>query len=312
MIRKSRALTRLILYIAVIFLPAFAWAASPPCGPPAEAYPTTLYQLSYTPLYQFDTDLDSGGSFDVQRHLLRIGASRALNRSWTLGVGLSFDYEHWNFSGIDGLAGADLWDDIYRPGISLPLFYSTANRWRFGIIPSFDMAAASGADTGESLSYGAVLSAARSIRPGLMIGVGVGLFERLDQGEVFPYVVIDWKISDRLRLSNPFQAGPVGPAGLELSYRTADAWELGLGGAYRSYRFRLDDSSAVEEGIAEVDFWAPFARMGRKLGEQIWLDLNGGVLLNGNITIEDKDSDKLGDSDYDPTPFVGLTLRGRF
>ena len=79
-----------------------------------------------------------------------------------------------------------------------------------------DFAGASGAETGESLSYGAVLSAAYAFGPDLMVGLGAGVFERLDQSEVFPYVVIDWKINDRLRLTNPFRAGPVGPAGLEL------------------------------------------------------------------------------------------------
>ena len=298
----------LILFLCTL-VPAQVCAGS---SPPTQAPAATRYQISYTPLYQFDSDLDSGGSFDVQRHLLRLGASRSVNGNWSVGLGLKFDYEHWRFSGIDALAGAGLWEDVYRPGISLPLFYSTADRWRFGIVPAFEMAAVSGADSGESLSYGAVLSAARSLRPGLMIGVGVGLFERLDQGEVFPYLVIDWKISDRLRLSNPFQAGPVGPAGLELSYLPTGQWELGLGGAYRSYRFRLDDSRTIDDGIAEVEFWAPFARLGWKLGSRTSVDLNGGVLLSGKLTIEDKNSDKLGDSDYDPAPFIGLTLRGRF
>jgi hypothetical protein len=145
-----------------------------------------------------------------------------------------------------------------------------------------------------------------------MIGVGAGIFERLDQGEIFPYLVIDWRINDRWRISNPFQAGPVGPAGLELRYQPRDYWELAAGGAYRSYRFRLDDKSTVTNGIGDVDFWAPFLRVGRKLGKQFWIDINAGAMLNGTITIEDEDGDKLDGTDYDPAPFLGLTLRGRF
>jgi hypothetical protein len=147
----------------------------------------TGYRFSYTPIYQFETDLDSGGSFDVQRHFLRFDISRFIDRHWTVGLGLSFDYERWNFSDIAGLAGVDLWDEIFRPGISLPVFYSTGDKWRFGVIPSIDFAGASGAETSESLSYGAVLSAAYAVGPNLMLGLGTGIFERLDQSEVFPF-----------------------------------------------------------------------------------------------------------------------------
>jgi hypothetical protein len=146
----------------------------------------------------------------------------------------------------------------------------------------------------------------------LMVGAGTGIFERLDQSEVFPYLVIDWKIDDRLRLTNPFRAGPVGPAGLELVYTPDDTLEMGVGGAYRSYRFRLDDSSAVADGIGEVDFWAPFLRVGWRLGNHYRLDINGGALVGGSIAIEDENGNDLGDTGYDTAPFIGVTLKGRF
>jgi hypothetical protein len=104
----------------------------------------------------------------------------------------------------------------------------------------------------------------------------------------------------------------VGPAGLELVFAPNKNWEMGMGGAYRSYRFRLDDSSAVADGIGEVDFWAPFLRVGRRLGERYRLDINGGALVGGSIAIEDQNGNKLGDTDYDTAPFIGVTLKGQF
>jgi len=272
----------------------------------------TSSRFSYTPIYQFETDLDSGGKFDVQRHFLRFDISRFIDRHWAVGLGLSFDYERWDFSDIAGLAGVDLWDEIFRPGISVPVFYSTGNKWRFGIIPSINFSGASGAEASESLSYGAVLSTTYAVRPNLMLGLGIGIFERLEESDVFPFVVIDWKINEQLRLTNPFRAGPVGPAGLELIYTPNGNWEMGVGGAYRSYRFRLDDSSVVADGIGEVDFWAPFLRVGWRLGEHYRLDINGGALVGGSITIEDENGNELGDTDYDTAPFIGVTINGRF
>ena len=274
--------------------------------------PQTSYSFSYTPLYQFETDLDGGGQFDVQRHFLRFDVNHFVSPHWMVGLGLSFDYERWNFSGIDGLAGIDLWDEIVRPGINMPIIYSTDNQWRLMIIPSLEFAGATGAETGESLSYGTVLAAMHSFRPNLMIGLGAGIFERLDELEVFPYLAIDWQINEQFKLSNPFQAGPAGPAGLELVFTPTDSWEMGVGSAYRSYRFRLDDSSAVADGIGEVEFWAAFLRLGLKLGETYRLDLNGGALFEGKIAIDDKDGNDLGETDYDTAPFVGVTIKGQF
>ena len=308
--RLTSSALALSLVFAAMVLPGHADAQSTDSGERDRA--KTSYRFSYTPIYQFETDLDSGGKFDVQRHFLRFGISRSIDRHWTVGIGLSFDYERWDFSDIAGLAGVDLWDEIFRPGISVPIFYSTGDKWRFGIIPSIEVAGASGAEIDESISYGAVLSAAYEVRPNLMLGLGIGIFERLEESDVFPFMVIDWKINDRLRLTNPFRAGPVGPAGLELIYTPNGNWEMGVGGAYRSYRFRLDDSTAVADGIGEVDFWAPFLRVGWRLGEHYRLDINGGALMGGSITIEDENGNELGETDYDTAPFIGLTIKGQF
>ncbi|MBC2711901.1 MAG: hypothetical protein HGJ94_13205 [Desulfosarcina sp.] len=308
--RLIPAVLALLLVLAAMAMPGHADVQSTESAERGGS--KTMVRLSYTPLYQFETDLDSGGKFDVQRHFLRFDVSRFIDPNWMVGVGVSFDYERWNFSDIAGLAGVDLWDGIFRPGISIPVFYSTDNNWRFGIIPSIDFAGATGAETSESISYGAVVSAAYTFGSNLMLGLGTGIFERLDQTEAFPFVVIDWKINDRMRLVNPFPAGPVGPAGLELVYTPGDTVEIGIGGAYRSYRFRLDDSSVVADGIGQVDFWASFVRVGWRLGKHYQFDINGGALFGGSITIEDENANELGETDYDTAPFIGMTFKGRF
>ena len=128
----------------------------------------------------------------------------------------------------------------------------------------------------------------------------------------FPFIVINWKINEQLRLSNPFRAGPAGPAGLELIYSPQRNWELGVGGAYRSYRFRLDDTSAVPNGIGENEFLAGFLRVQRKLGSKWSLDLATGALFAGELTIENSDGNGRGEDKYDTAPFVALTLEGKF
>ena len=312
MITRIKTAFRFIALWIFVLTTATAQAAEPSTDAGKNRPSGIRYTVSYTPLYQAKADLDGGGSFDVQRHFLRFGAVRRVNRQWMAGLGLRFDYERWDFSEVSALAGADLWDEIFRPGISLPVFYTPGNDWRFGFIPAVEWAGASGAEAGESLSYGAAAMAIYTIGPDLKLGLGTGVFERLDQTEAYLFPVIDWQISKQLQLTNPFEAGPVGPAGLELIYNLNDRWTIGAGGAWRSYRFRLDDSSTVPDGIGQVDFWAPFARVGCKLGKRFRLDLNGGATLDGKIIIEDRNARQLGETGYDTAPFVGLTLKGQF
>ena len=314
MFQKYFLTTSILFFFVILFAQSSCFAGSPPAKATGQENtgPQNNYRFSYTPIYQFETDLDSGGQFDVQRHFLRFDMSRSIDTHWTVGLGLSFDYEVWNFSNIAELHSVDLWDEIIRPGMSIPIFYAPSRNWRFGLIPSINYAGASGADPSESLSYGTVVSGAYAFGPRLMLGLGAGIFERLDQFEMFPYVVINWKISEQFRLTNPFPAGPVGPAGMELVYSPVSSVEMGIGGAYRSYRFRLDDSSTVADGIGDMSFWAPFLRVGWKLSGAYRVDINTGLLMDGSITIEDADGHELGETDFDAAPFVGVTLKGRF
>jgi len=314
MFQKHLLKTSILFSIFLLTTQISSFAGSPPPEATQEENVESKnnYRLSYTPIYQFETDLDNGGQFDVQRHFLRFDASRSIDSNWTVGLGLSFDYEIWDFSNIAGLYSVDLWEEIIRPGISIPVFYAPSQNWHFGLIPSIGFASASGAEISESLSYGAVLSGAYVFSRHLMLGIGAGIFERLDQFEMFPYVVINWQINEQFRLTNPFPAGPVGPAGVELVYAPVSSLEVGIGGAYRSYRFRLDDSSMVADGIADMTFWAPFLRVGWKLDEDYRFDVNTGLLMDGSLTIEDADGHELGETDFDAAPFVGVTLKGKF
>jgi hypothetical protein len=286
--------------------------AQSPDSEKAMGPPGTICEYSYTPVYQFETDMDDRGRFDVQRHFLRFNITRPISPQWIIGLGLSLDYERWNFSDIGELTGVELWDEIVRPGISASIIYNTDNGWRLMFIPSLGSAGATGAKISESLSYGTVLAAMHSFRPNLMIGFGAAVSRSLDEWAVSPYLAIDWTINDWFKMGNPFQAGLAGPAGLALTFTPTDDWEISAGGAYRSYRFRLDDSAIVTDGIGDVDSYVAFLRIGRKLGKHYRMDVNAGALFNGSITINDEDFNELGKTDYDTAPFVGFTIKGDF
>jgi hypothetical protein len=270
------------------------------------------FSFSYTPVYQFETDLDSGGSFDVSRHYLNFDVIRPFGQNLRLGLGLNYEFEKWNFNNMTNVVGATPWGSIHRPGISLPIFYTFSDNWILGFSPSVEYSGESGAKFSESLNYGGILSLSHPFSRNLYLGLGFGLFSRLEKTTIFPFIVIDWKISEQFRITNPFRAGPAGPAGLEFVYSPAENWELAIGGAYRFYRFRLDDKSAVPNGIGDNKFVVAFLRAQRKLGANFSIDLAGGALFAGKLSIENSTGDKLGSDNYDPSPFLALTLAGKF
>ena len=129
---------------------------------------------------------------------------------------------------------------------------------------------------------------------------------------MFPFVAVDWRFNEKWRLSNPFEADVLGPAGLELSYTFNQRWYLGGGGVYRSFRFRLDDEGVAPNGIGENEGIVSFLRLHRSGDSGLDLDIYVGATLDGRLELKDSEGAKLASSDYDTAPFVALTFSGEF
>jgi hypothetical protein len=134
----------------------------------------------------------------------------------------------------------------------------------------------------------------------------------LEETQFFPFMIVNWRINEWFRIANPFEAGPSGPAGLEFIYTPTQNWEVGIGGAYRSYRFRLEEDSAVSNGIAENEFLLGFLRVQRRLTEHLKLDLVCGALFEGKLTIENSHGGHVASDAYDPAPVFAATFSGQF
>ncbi len=180
------------------------------------------------------------------------------------------------------------------------------------MIPSIEASGESDADLGDSLIYGSIVSAGYRVNPNLLIGTGIGIFSRLEEVSYFPLVFIDWRFTEQLRLSNPFQGGPSGPAGLELSYFLDKSWELACGGAYRSFRFRLNDESPASNGVFQEKTVPVWGRVTMKPGSHLKIDVNAGAFLAGRFTIEDRNGHDISEEQYDAAPILALTVSMMF
>ncbi|MBK1645499.1 hypothetical protein CKO25_12765 [Thiocapsa imhoffii] len=276
------------------------------------AQPPSSISFSASPLYQFDSDLERGGQSGYSALLMALGASWTLGSGARIGLQLRLDEQDWRFRDPVAFLGVAPWNRITQVGVSLPYAVTSADGWRLNLTPTIEYAGESGARFSDALEYGATVSAAKRLRPDLTLGLGVGVFSKIEETSAFPFVVVDWNITERVRLTNPFPAGPAGPAGLQLSYAFDAGWSAGVGAAYRSNRFRLDKNGPVANGIGEHRFIPVYIQLARDLSERLRLDLYAGVSTATRLRVEDHRGRKLIEEDQDPAPMLGITLSGRF
>lgn len=262
--------------------------------------------------YQFDTDRDGGGGFNVTGALGSVEALHQLTPQLGVGLSVRYDYEHWSFSGGSNTFARGPWGDVNRPGAGFVLVYSPSPDLNFMAAPTAQWAFESGASTGDALIGGATFSATKVFSRDLTLGLGVGAFDELEETRIFPFVVVRWQISERLRLANPFRAGPAGGAGLELSYRIDDAWEVAAGGTWRSYRFRLDRDGPYPGGIGESRSVPLFAKASWAMSTDTRVDFYAGALVGGRLEVMDPNGNGVASEDYDVAPIAGITWRTRF
>jgi hypothetical protein len=274
--------------------------------------PGSAYSYAIAPFYHADSDLDAGGEASFAGVFTSLGRRWALDERSSLGFRLGFEYEDWDFSGPAAFGGAEPWSEVYRLGLSLPYTYTTGNGWLWTATPTVGYSGESGASSSDAIEYGATLSVAQRVRPDLLLGLGVGVFEQIEDTTAYPFVIVDWRIDERWRPANPLPAGPAGGAGLELSYALSGDWEAGLAAAYRSKRFRLDSDGPFPDGVGEHRYIPVVARIGRSLSEGVSLDFYLGFETGSKLRVEDRNGNRLFSDDQDPGVLVGMSLVGRF
>ena len=271
--------------------------------------PRVTYDLSISAIHQPDVDIDGGGEFSLSGGMARFGVKRSMEPGSSVGVNFKYDVDDYDFSGITELGGQEPWNDVRRFGVSLPYFKLLNQDWAMGVSPSVNSLQEKDASSDDSLSYGISGFATKSFSRTRSIGFGAGLFRTIDDDtEFFPYIAVDWQFNDQWRLSNPFDADALGPAGLELRYRFNDRWHLGGGAVYRSFRFRLDKDGVAPNGVGKNKATIAFLRLRRLSLSGLNVDFYTGAAISGELELDDEDERNLASSDYDTAPFVALTL----
>lgn len=311
---RGFSLTLLLLVGWVIFLLLLIYPADVPAqmAGGSETAENVKFSFDAAPLHQFKSHMHGGGDVAITRYSFATNASVPLNKKVKLGFGLMYEFEDYNFSRPTGFVGPDPWNKIHRVGLGGQLAYRAGENWSLFVAPAAQYAGEQGADFDKSLMYGGTIGATYMASRNLVIGIGAGIFYRLEETAVFPTLIVSWKITDRLHLRNTFRTSPAGPAGLELGYILDKNWELSVGGGYRSFRFRLDKNGPLPNGIGQSNMVPVYACLTRNIGKNFNIDLYGGAAFSGKLRLEDRNGHRIDSVKYNTAPLAGFTLSALF
>jgi len=271
--------------------------------------------LSVFPVYQFPSHVDGGGDLGVFSLYSYADFTKRFNEKLGAGISLHYQFDNYEFSGLTAFYVAKPWKEVMHTGISIPIFYTVNDKWEIVLIPQGQFSGEFDAKFGDSLVYGGAAGAKYSFTPNIRLGAGVAAYYYLEEARVFPFLIIDMKLSgkfNRFSISNPFHLSPAGPAGVIVSYQLNRQWDIGVGGALRSSRFRLDNNGPIPNGIGEYTRFPLFARLSYKPVPEVTVAFYGGLSLYNRLRVEDRHGDELYESGQDVAPLIGGSISGKF
>lgn len=264
-------------------------------------------------VYQGDADIDGGGSMQVLRFDLGLLGTTELSDRWRWRNAFFFGVNDYDFDG-GGFAAGDPWSTVLTTRLGSALTYSLNDQWGVSAGGIFIFSPETGADWGDSFTGGGTVGAEYRHSDTLFASIGVAVISQIeDDAQVTPMVGVNWRPDPKwtLRLGAVPATGGTAAAG-EVAYQIADPIELGLGLLYHQRRFRLDDSGPAPEGVGADNSLPIRLRLGWSITDYLALHALGGVVVGGEVELEDRQGNGLRKEDYDPAAYVGIRLLGHF
>lgn len=300
------------LLVALVAVLGTAFATGPVALAQGNPPGTVTVSSAVTGIHQFAGDLEQGGDVQWSGAAVSATVTRQFVPAFAAGLSLRVESEDWRINSTARFGGEAPWRHLERAGASLNLSLALSRTLLVGVSPMVEWACDPKANTGDAMIYGAVLSAAKVFSPGFTLGAGASTSRQFYSVKATPFVIVNWRLTDRLRIANAVPAGPLGGAGVELRYAPDPEWELAGGGVWRSDRWRLDDAESAAGRVGETSFIPLLARLSRKLGPKYKLDLYAGASTQNELTVKDSNGNEVAHDHYGVVPMISATVSGKF
>ena len=260
-------------------------------------------------VYQPKSDMENGGEFSADRFFVQGGVTYSPQIQRSVSLALGYGHDGYDFSGSSGFGALQPWSKINSYRISTPALWGFDDRLTLFFIPTLRFTAESGADLGDAIQGGGFVGFSYRFSDRLTLGPGIGTVTQIeDSASVFPVILIDWKITNRLSLSTGQGTGATLGPGLVLNWRASRKWSFSLGGRYERLRFRLADQGLSPKGVGEDRAFPIFGGINYNHNRLFQLALIGGFELGGELSLDDKGGNNIFKESYDPAPFIGLSF----
>ncbi|MDX2117395.1 MAG: DUF6268 family outer membrane beta-barrel protein [Planctomycetota bacterium] len=324
----DRSLLRSIPRAAALF--ALAVSAGQSLAQPASPGPSTAGQaseqttqrkeegkpgwnatLDFNLNHAFRADLSDGpGKVSVTRGGAELGVTGPLFERTLLITKLGTEISGYDFKDATAFAPTtgEPWDTIYDYSLSAGVTHIYDEKWSSIAIFRVRSTGESGADFGDTLTYGGFVGGTYAVNERLRLGLSVGVSTQIEDNlQVLPLPSVYWKIADEWTLD-------VGSLrGVSLAYQPSEQWKFWGFFDYSARSFRLDENNGAAPGGVGRDksfnaainaTWSPT--------KQISLTASAGYIFGQELVLDNAAGDRIRKDDVDATPFLGISADFRF
>lgn len=280
---------------------------------------TTAFTFSYDATLdfhlakQFDSKIDSGGKIGATRYGAELRLDYTMTNDDALQLRFQYQRDDWDFSGTSGMGGDNPWDIVTTIDLALQWTHQIYDKTQLFGGPIMKWSGDSGAEQSESDVFGGVVGLIHVYSDTLVLGGGLGIIERLeDDARFFPVIVVDWQLSENLKLKSDLVTRYGSRTGVELVWTPRNDWTLGAGLSYDYSRFRLDNVGTAPKGVGEATSLPLTLRATYHPSQNVDITILGGFVLRGDLSVYDTAGSTLDAEEYDSAGTIGLLARIRF
>jgi hypothetical protein len=260
-------------------------------------------------VYNFETDMEGGGSFAVNRYFMEAGMARMWGFDRMIAFSAGFGQDDYRFSNL----GTRPWNNINAYRMGLFARWRVNEQWVLFAGSSVRSYGEPGVDLDDALTGSFFGGASYSFGDRLTLGPGLVIAGEIeDKTRYFPVLLVNWKITERLSLETGGGFAATAGPGLSLIYSVSEHWKAGLTGRYEMKRFRLNNDGLAENGVGEDRSVPLVANLTYFLYPGGFISGIAGFNFSGKLSADDAYGNLLYEKSYDPAPGIGLVASFRF
>ncbi len=254
---------------------------------------------------QFNTSINTDGSFSLTRFKAGVRAPVRLNDDFVLGTTFRYQLDSYDFQSSPDYS----WHNINTLAVSSILAWRVDDVWSVYGGGFVRLSAESSASLGDGVNGGGVAGFNYKVDDTLRVGAGLAVISVLeDSARVLPILTAKWKFDEDFRLDLGLADIATMGYGADLKWFFNPELEFTLGVQYHRSRFRVGQDNSIGQEQATTVFVGP-----------TWhacpnMDVTGyvGLAAGGQLRAEDSAGQKTAQSDYSTAAVLGLNASVRF